>query len=56
MKVLHIVKSQPKGITKKIIELQSRKHRVKVINLRKKDISYEDIIEDIFSHDKVISW
>jgi hypothetical protein len=56
MKILHIVKSKPKEITKKIIELQSKKHEVKVINLKKKDISYEDMIDDIFSYDKVISW
>jgi hypothetical protein len=56
MKVLHIVKSKPTGLTKKIIEEQSKKHEVKVINLRKKDISYEDVIDDIFSHDKIFSW
>jgi hypothetical protein len=56
MKVLHILKSKPTELTRKIIELHSKKHEVKVINLMKKGISYEDVIDDIFSYDKVISW
>jgi len=40
----------------RIIEQQSKKNEVKVINLTKKNISYDGVIDDIFSHDKVISW
>jgi len=56
MKILHIVKSRPSELAKRVIERQSKNHEVKIINLKKKDISYEDVIDEIFSHDKVISW
>ncbi len=56
MKILHIIKSRQTEFTKKIIEQQSKKHKVKVIDIKKGDISYGDVIDDIFSHDKVISW
>ena len=56
MKVLHIIKSKPIELTEKIIEHQSKNNEVKVIDLTRKKISYEDIIDEIFSHDKVISW
>lgn len=56
MRVLHLIKSRQTKLTKKIIEQQSKKNEVKVIDLTKKDISYEDVIDEIFSHDKVISW
>ncbi len=56
MKILHIIKSGQKELTKKIIEQQSKKHDVRVIDIKKKDISFEDVIDEIFSYDKVISW
>ncbi|MDP3296539.1 MAG: hypothetical protein Q8N09_02940 [Thermodesulfovibrionia bacterium] len=56
MKILHIIKSRQTELTKKIIEQQSKKHDVRVIDIKKKDISFEDVIDEIFSYDKVISW
>jgi predicted site-specific integrase-resolvase len=56
MKILHLVKSRPDKFVKKIIEHQSKTHEVKVINLKKKDISFEEVIDDIFSYNRVISW
>ena len=55
MKVLHIIKSKQTGLVEEIIKRQSKTNEVKVIDLTKK-VSYEDVIDDIFSHDKVISW
>ena len=56
MKILHMIKSRQTELTKKIIEQQSKKHDVRVIDIKKKDISFEDVIDEIFSYDKVISW
>jgi hypothetical protein len=56
MKILHIIKSRQTELTKKIIEQQSKKHDVRVIDIKKKNISFEDVIDEIFSYDKVISW
>ena len=56
MKILHIIKFRQTELTKKIIEQQSKKHDVRVIDIKKKDISFEDVIDEIFSYDKIISW
>jgi hypothetical protein len=55
MKILHILNDGPTETSSKIIDAQSREHEVKVIELSKKD-SYEALIDDIFSHDRVVSW
>jgi hypothetical protein len=56
MKILHIINDGPTDLSGSIIDEQSKNHEVKIIELYKKPVSYEDVIEDIFSHDKVISW
>jgi len=56
MKILHIINDSQTEISRTVIDTQSKDHEVKVIELSKKDIPYETIIDDIFSHDKVISW
>jgi hypothetical protein len=56
MKVLHLFKSEPDETTKKIIEMHKAENEVKVNDLTKGDISYESLVDDIFSYDKVISW
>lgn len=56
MRILHIVKSRPTDLTKKIIELHSKKYEVRIINLKKKDVFYEDVVDCIFSYDKVFTW
>ncbi len=56
MKVLHILNDGPDELSSKIIGVQSKEHEVKVVDLSKKQMSYESIIDAIFSSDKVISW
>ena len=56
MKILHILNDGQTDMSKKIIEVQSKEHDVKVVNLSKKETSYETVIDEIFSNDKVISW
>jgi hypothetical protein len=56
MKILHLVKSEPSPLVKKIIETHSKSHEVKVINLAKKEASYETIIDEVASCDKLMSW
>lgn len=55
MKILHILNNGPTKLSTKIIEVQTKEHEVKVIELSKKK-SYEALIDEIFSHDRVISW
>lgn len=55
MKILHILNDGPSDSSAKIIETQSKEHEVKVVELSKK-ASYESLVDEIFSHDKVVSW
>jgi hypothetical protein len=39
-----------------IISVQAKDNELKIIDLSKKDVSYESVVDDIFANDKVISW
>jgi hypothetical protein len=56
MKILHILNDGPTDLSTRIIDIQSRDNEVKIIDLSSKDIQYEVIVDEIFSHDRVISW
>jgi NADH dehydrogenase FAD-containing subunit len=56
VKILHILNDGPEASAERIINVQAKEHEVKVIDLSEKEISYENIIDDIFSYDRVISW
>jgi hypothetical protein len=55
MKILHILNDGPSEMSGKTIEVQSKDHEVKVLELAKKE-SYDALVDDIFSHDRVVSW
>jgi len=56
MKILHILNDGPSQLSNNIISVQAKDHELKIIDLSKKDISYETIVDDIFAFDRVISW
>ena len=56
MKILHIINDGSNQLADQIISVQKKDNEVKVVNLSKKEASYESIVDDIFSYDKVISW
>jgi len=56
MKILHILNDGPADLSTAIINIQSKDNEVKVVDLSKKTVSYESVVDDIFSFDKVISW
>lgn len=56
MKILHILNDGPSQLSDQIISVQSKDNNVKVIDLSKKELSYEAMVDEIFSFDKVISW
>ncbi|HEX8949249.1 MAG TPA: hypothetical protein VF790_09835 [Dissulfurispiraceae bacterium] len=56
MKILHLLKDGPTKLSDQIIGTQKKDNEVKVIDLSKKEASYESIVDDIFAYDKVISW
>lgn len=56
MKILHILKTAPDASTRKIIEVQSAGNETTVIDLTKSGVSYEKLVADVFSHDRVFCW
>ncbi len=56
MKLLHILNDGPAKLSDDIIRVQSEEHDVRIIDLSKNEMSYEDIVEAIFSSDRVVSW
>ncbi|MGD1074588.1 MAG: hypothetical protein ABR903_00705 [Thermodesulfovibrionales bacterium] len=56
MKIFYILKSAPDETIRKIIERQSQRNEMKLLVLDADEFSYERIVEDIFTYDKVISW
>jgi len=56
MKILHLLNDGPTKLSDQIIPVQKQDNEIKVIDLSKKEASYESIVEDIFSCDRVISW
>jgi hypothetical protein len=56
VKILHILNDGPTKLSDEIIRVQSLVHDVTVIDLSRKEMSYEEIIDRIFSSDRVISW
>ena len=53
MKILYILKSQPDASTKKIIEVQSAGNQVTTFDLTRGGVSYDKLVGDVFSHDKI---
>ncbi len=56
MKLLHILNDGPGELSTRIIEAQFRDNEVEVIDMSRQDLSYDAVIEAIFSSDKVVSW
>lgn len=56
MRILHILNDGPTALSDEVIRVQSEEHDVTVIDLSVNGISYEGVIDEIFSRDRVISW
>jgi hypothetical protein len=56
MKILHIFRSQPTEQVLGLVKNLSEEQESKSFSLYAGKIDYAQLIEDIFSHDKVISW
>ena len=56
MKLLHITVDDPGDLPGRIVQAQSGDHEVEVIDLSQEGVSYDVVIDAIFSCDKVIAW
>lgn len=56
MKILHILNDGPTELSDQMIDLNSNEHQIEVVNLGEKAISYDELVDKIFSCERVISW
>ena len=56
MKILHLVKTEPDDKTKTLINIYSEGEETNVFHLYAPQADYDDLIDLIFDHDKIISW
>ena len=56
LKILYVLKSQPDPTVQVIMEIQKKGNDLKVIQLEEQLLTYEALIDDIFTCDRVISW
>ncbi len=56
MKILHILNDGTSKLSEKVINIQSEEHEIKIIDLWKKEVAYEDIVDEIFANERVVSW
>ena len=56
MKILHILRTEPDDTVKEIVASATNGDQSKTAELHKGDIDWSRLVDDIFSHDKVVCW
>ena len=56
MTVLHILRTEPDDIVEKLIEELSGQEDTSITLLYQEDVDWSRLVDDIFSHQKVICW
>ena len=56
MRILYILKTEPDASTRRIIEAQSVGNDVTIVDLTSVGVSYDRLVADVFSHDRVFCW
>ena len=56
MKILHILRTEPDGTVKEIVVSTTNGDESNTAELYKGDIDWSRLVDDIFSHDKIICW
>ncbi len=56
MKILHVLKSEPDAVIKKVMEPLSKGNEAREFEMYQGDVDYDKLVELVFYHDKVICW
>lgn len=56
MKTLHLVKTEPDNNIKTLIDIFSEGEEATLFNLYEPRTDYDELLNLIFDHDKIISW
>jgi len=56
MKILHILRTEPDDTVKNILAATTNGDQSKTVQLHHGDVDWFRLVDDIFSHDKVVCW
>ena len=56
MKILHILRSEPDETVEKLSAALSKDSTTTVTPLYQGDVDWKALVDDIFTHDKIICW
>jgi len=56
MKILHILRSEADKNVEKFIDILSEGNEATVAPLYQGDVDWSRLVDDIYSHDKVVCW
>ncbi len=56
MKILYILRTRPDGTVEKFMQTVTNGDQSQVAKLYEEQIDWSKLVDDIFEHDKVISW
>lgn len=56
MKILHILRTEPDETVKEMVASTTNGDQSTAVQLYKDDIDWSRLVDEIFSHDKIICW
>ncbi|MFH1242255.1 MAG: hypothetical protein V1689_07820 [Pseudomonadota bacterium] len=56
MKILHVLKSEPDEVIKRLMEPTYEGNEVQQFELHTGDVDYDELVKQVFEHDKVVCW
>lgn len=56
MKLLHILRSKPDELVRRLVDAMSRGESAKEVALQAERVDYDQLVRDVFEADKVICW
>ncbi len=56
MKILHVFRHPPDGVTRQLVEILSREREATEFPLYHTPVDYDHLLNLILNHDQVISW
>jgi len=56
MKILYLLRTQPDVTVEKFMQTVTNGDQSKVVELYKEEMDWSKLVDEIFDHDKVISW
>ncbi|MDP3183059.1 MAG: hypothetical protein Q8M54_09635 [Desulfobaccales bacterium] len=56
MKILHVFRHPPDGVTRQLVEILSREREATEFPLHITTVDYDHLLHLILTHDQVVSW